>query len=237
VPNRSPTRDHRHTDVDPTPNVVALTEAANQRQDDLRVETNRRIDTEIINLREVGTLRALHAKEMNAAEANRLNSIRTVDIAAVNTAAERSLAAINTLAAQTASNAENLRNALNTTATTIATQWTNTVAGINERLSALERSSYEGKGKQAVVDPQVAELVLEMRSLRESRAGTTGKNEGISVSWGVLLAVATLIAALFAGGVFSRPAPVQAVVPAPIIMVPAPTGTLLPTTPPAAAPR
>lgn len=193
--------------IDPTANVIALTDAANRRQDDLRELNDRllaahvlRLDAAIDNLKEVGELRASHAREMANAESNRLNSIRQVDVLAVSTAADRAQAAIQALAAVTTQNAENLRNALSATAATIAQQTAGTVNAITERLSALEKSSYEGKGKQAVSDPQIAELVIEMKSLRESRSSVSGKSEGISSTWGIVIVVVTMLIGM--GGLF-----------------------------------
>lgn len=182
--------------IDPTANVIALSLAANQRQDDLRELTNRLMDSELRRLEEKAILRAEFAKEIQALESNRLNAIRQVDVLAVSTAADRAQAAIQTLAAQTTANAENLRNALTVTANTIASQTAATVGAITERLSALEKSSYEGKGKQAIADPQLAELVSEMKSLRVSRDTGVGKSEGISASWAFVVAVGTLILGL-----------------------------------------
>ena len=76
--------------VDPTANVIALTEAANKRQDDLRAASDRRTDDlrELNNIRlqanadhlkEMAELRANHALEMSKMESNRLDAIRQVD--------------------------------------------------------------------------------------------------------------------------------------------------------------
>jgi len=129
-------------------------------------------------------------------ESNRLNAIRQVDVLAVNTAADRAAAALATLAVTTAANAENLRNALNTTATTIASQTADTVAAITGRLSALERSMYEGKGKETVSDPVMAALLVEVKNLREMRSSAEGVNRGIGISWGVVVAAVAFVSAL-----------------------------------------
>jgi hypothetical protein len=185
--------------IDPTANVIALNEAAGRRQDDLRNLMNALTEAKLAHLAEIVRLNAEHAREINSMESNRLNSIRQVDVLAVNTAADRAAQAIAALAATTAANAENLRNALNTTAQTIATQTANTVSAITERISALEKSSYEGKGKQAVSDPQMAEMLSELKSLRDSRSTTTGKSEGISAAWVMVITVVSIIAAIVVG--------------------------------------
>lgn len=151
--------------VDPTANVIALTEAANQRQDDLRELSKELFHAEIRVLtaqvdglekrmilrsehaKEIRQTDAEHAKEIRQAETERVNAIRQVDVLAGTTAAARALEAIQTLATQTTSERETLRNLVTTTATTIATQNAQDLARINEAISALQKSSYEGAGK------------------------------------------------------------------------------------------
>lgn len=184
--------------IDPTENVKALSAAANQRQDDIRAENNRRIDSELGHVKFVAELRANHAREIRELESRRLDAIRQVDVAATKTEADRALAAIQTLAVTTQTNAENLRNALTATATTIATQTANTVSQITERIAALEKSSYEGAGKQAVADPMQAQMfekmerVLAVLSLNNGQSAgqknvVTYISVGISILLGLLL--------------------------------------------------
>lgn len=199
--------------VDPTTNVIALNEAANRRQDDLREANSRRIDSELqcvkdvsnlhaAHARELVELRAEHAEKMAVAETSRLNAIRQVDAAFASATAEQSKVAVQTLATAAAVNADNLRGLVTSTAQTLAAQQVSTVAGITERLVALEKSSYEGKGKQSYSDPLMADLVAEMKSLRESRSIGTGKSAGIGLIWGgavsLLGAFAAIAAALYA---------------------------------------
>jgi hypothetical protein len=186
--------------IDPTENVISLTEAANKRQDDLREAQDKYTTAEIRHLQQIGALRAEHAREIREMESRRLDAIRQVDVNAVKTEADRALAAIQTLAATTTVNAETLRNALTATAAAIAKQTSDTVSQITERIAALEKSSYEGSGKARVADPMMAEMVLELKSLRESRSTGAGKSEGISVFWGVLIAAAGLLLTLLSIG-------------------------------------
>ena len=189
--------------VDPTANVIALNEAANQRQDDLRELNNtridaeiRRIDSEIAHVREMATLRAEHAKELSSLESSRVNAIRQVDVLAVSTAADRAQTAINTLANATTVNAENLRNALASTASAIAAQHAATVSGITERIAALEKASYEGRGKQTMVDPMLADLVIEMKKLTATGMTHTGKEQGVGMAAAIGLAILGAIGTL-----------------------------------------
>lgn len=207
--DKPPMRTNGMGGLDPTANVLALSEASNRRQDDLReayqerVEASiARMDAELRHLEATAVLRAEHAKEIGALESNRLNAIRQVDVLAVSTAADRAQAAIQTLAANTSSNAETLRNMVTNTAATMATQLSNTVTAITERIATLEKSSYEGKGKAALSDPMMVELIGEMKSLRKSYAEGVGKSAGISTAWGILLGVVALIATLCTIGSF-----------------------------------
>lgn len=140
--------------IDPTQNVKDLTEQANLRQDDLRKLNNKRINAELAGVAKdiqwmsyVAVLRAEHAKEIRLLESERLDKIRQVDVLAGNTAADRALVAIQTLATSQAAAAETLRSMVTTTATTIAAQTSETVSGLTGRIAALEKSSYEGAGK------------------------------------------------------------------------------------------
>jgi gamma-glutamylcysteine synthetase len=221
--------------VDPTANVIALTEAEAKRQDDLREANeklqkseNTRLEAYVAHAEFIGDLRAKHQKEfadardrhileMRTAEAARLDSIRQVDVTAVKTEADRAQAAIATLAATTSTNAENLRNALNATAATIAKSTSDTFAQVTERLAALEKASYESVGKQRIADPMIAELTAEVKALREVGQQTTGTKTGVSKTLGAIVGaiglfltcimiIQVLITIGFAAYAFTRPA-------------------------------
>lgn len=197
------------TVLDPTRNVIALTEAAIQRQDDLRAAFEVRVETQLAHLKEMAELRADHSKQMRESEADRLDKVRQVDVLAGTTATSSAERAIQALAAVTASNAETLRNALTTTAALIAKQGADAAAAlatstdsmmkdINTRIADLQKASYLGVGKAAVTDPQMAELVTQIRSLVETRATSTGKGEGLSLAWAIIIGAVTIIGGLWA---------------------------------------
>jgi hypothetical protein len=181
-----------------------LQEAGAKRQDDLRGLNDRRIDAEIRvlaaqldGLEKRMVLRAEHAKEIRLLESDRLEKIRQVDVLAGNTAADRALVAIQTLATTQAAAAETLRSMVTTTATTIAAQNAETVSQMTQRIAQLEKSSYEGAGKQAVADPMMAELVAEMKAMRTTVTSDAGQTEGANNLWkliagGILLLLAVL---------------------------------------------
>lgn len=195
-----PQRDGLGNPIDPTANVIALTRAANQRQDDLRKETNRRYDAEILHLREMiffrselANLRAQHQSELRAAESARLDAIRQIDREEGNKAATASQTAIATLAATASTTAETLRTQVATTALAQQNSFATSNAEIQKRLSALELAGSEGRGKQAVADPIFSELVQEMKSLRQSRSQVTGKSEGINFIGALIVGIVVVL--------------------------------------------
>jgi hypothetical protein len=195
---------------------------------------NARIDAELRNAEQTAELRAQHQMALDTLEAKRLDAVRSVDQLAVKTEADRSAAAITALANAAAVTAETLRSAVNTSATNLATQSDRNQTAMSERIAALEKSSYTGQGKQAVVDPQVTEMLVEMRALRVSQSVGAGKSEGLDASWKLLIGAVGVIATLSALGVFERR---DVTPPAQVIYSTAPPGTLLPSTPPQAVPR
>ena len=175
--------------IDPTENVIALTEAANKRQDDLRILTKELNDTKIAHQKEIsdireghqdtlGGIRERHQEALNKAESARLDSIRQVDREDVNKTAAQALTAIATLASTTTTTAETLRTQVATTAQAQANALANTMGEVNKRLSALELSSSEGRGKQTVVDPMQAEMAAKMERVLNAIATGGGQSAG-----------------------------------------------------------
>jgi hypothetical protein len=169
--NRSPV-------IDPTANVVALVHAGAQSAAELRTETNRRIDAELAHVKEMAGLRAAHQKDQDVAESARIDKIRQVDVQAAAATASQILTAVQTLAANSA-----------TQSTAIASQHAGTVSELNNRIAALERSSYVGLGKEKIADPQLERLSESVNRLLAFQSGSGGQVQGIAKSWGVMLAV------------------------------------------------
>ncbi len=208
--------------VDPTENVKALSEAANKRQDDLRdalvVLNKSRIDSlaEAIrvseqNIRDINLLRDTHHREIRVAEQERLETIREIDVSH-----------LSNLSVTVTSGFESLRNALASTAARIEAANTERANAISDRVTQLERTSYEGKGKEAVADPMMNTLLSEVKQLNQ-------KSAGISMTWALVIGAAAIIASV--SGIFtSFRAPVTPT-PQPqpqVYYVPAAPGTLIP---------
>jgi len=215
--------------VDPTKNVLDLVEAAVMRIDDmaalrsqLQDEQIKRMEREWVHLEAMAALRELHAKEMRDSEAKRLDAIRENDRTTIATTAAAAATQITALATSGAVTAETLRN--NTE---------RTVSPILDRLTSIETTVNRGIGRSAVADPQLSELMIEMRKLSTSRDVGAGKSEGFDKSWAIVLAVVALLWGFYTFA--NRPQPA---LPTPqVIYSVAPPGTLLPTTPPAQVPR
>jgi len=104
--------------IDPTENVKALTEAEARRQDDLRKASDKYNEAEIRHSKELNALRSIYEEKLNIAEAKRIDAIRAVDVNAVAIASKEASAAASVLA-----------------------------DSLNKRISAVEKSQYEGQGK------------------------------------------------------------------------------------------
>lgn len=202
---------------DPSENVEALSLASNKRQDDLRDANNKLVDCRFDCLKEMMELHVCHLKEMNRAEsrrvdeqaqlrsdyairlsdaeAKRIDAIRAVDVNAVSVDRAKASDQATVLAGQVSSTAEALRNLVATTANTIAQSNQAANAALSTRITTLEQAQYKGEGKGL----------------------------GIGASWGVFLAVATLIVAGVIGFISLTRGAVVA--PAPqVIYVPSPAG-------------
>lgn len=206
--------------VDPTVNVLGLVAAAVERLDDLRILSMELANVRVHHQKEISDIRdncnkelseirerhavvirettERHTTDQRRAEAQRLDSIRQVDREDVNKTAAAAQTAIAALANNTTTLAETLRNQVQSVANAAEIRRTADNQEIIKRLSALELSYSEGRGKQAVVDPQVTEMIVEMRALRTVQAAGIGKTEGVDRVWvmiaGVIAALASAVA-------------------------------------------
>jgi len=197
--------------IDPTANVQALSEASNKRQDDLREAERRLTSAEQIHTREIAAVRQVHQNEMAAireqhnremreSESARVDANRATDLAAVGTAAAQALAAIQALAATATTTADTLRNTVAATALTAENRQVAFATDQNKRLSALELSMSEGKGKQGVADPQMDRLQVLVETLARNQATGTGKSEGISLIGAIVMGGVALVSGLLGIG-------------------------------------
>jgi hypothetical protein len=124
--------------IDPTENVLQLVEAANRRQDDLRAAESRHI-AEMVRQLEARIERDWQrARELRDAEKERIDAIRAVDVAAVQTATAAADARAATLAAQVSMSAEAVR--INLAAA---------LDPLQKDIADLRRAQYEAQGVKA----------------------------------------------------------------------------------------
>lgn len=150
------------------------------------------IRVELRSIREVVSLNAEHGKEIRKLETARLDAIRRVDIANQSVTAERSHAAILALERTTLASAETLRGVVENSAKQLAAQTASAMQTVDQRIAALEKASYEGKGKESQTDPALARLTEAVESLTSSRATIAGAKGGILAGREWILAIVGL---------------------------------------------
>lgn len=163
---------------------------------ELREAAVQRLDAE-------NKIRDAAAERLLIAEAKRIDAIRAVDVNAVAVANQRTSEQATALQTQTTASAEVLRNQVARSAedlralvqTTATTQLANQqqqfnavisqIQAVSARVTTLEQSGAEGKGRQAPPDPVIATLLAEVRALRDAKSTTTGVDTGRSdvVGW------------------------------------------------------
>lgn len=201
---------------DPTKNVLDKVSSEVKRIDDLRAAEAIRIDqlmrAESRRVDEQASLRAEFATELRLwenklreAESKRIDAIRAVDVAAVGVASERATQQATVLATQVTASADALRALVATTATTFQAQLNLSTNQQNERIAALEKASYETRGKSQVMDPATAaalsELAIGMKKIQDSQSATIGAGAGTHETWAFVVAGAGLLVAVVAVGV------------------------------------
>ena len=218
--------------VDPTKNVLDLVEAESRRQDDLRSKDKEISDikhthSEIIDkLRAehnatVGQLREGFQEKISHAESGRLDSIRQVDREEVAKTAVTANTAILALAKQTTDLQTTLQKQTADIAIAVEQRQSAYSSETNKRLSALELSSSEGKGKQQVSDPAMERMAAVVERIERQQQVGTGKSEGLSQGWAILGGAILLALAIY-GGLFKTAAPPSAAVAPQVIYVPVP---------------
>jgi hypothetical protein len=186
-------------------------------------------------LGERAALTASYEDKLTRAEAGRIDAIRAVDVNAVSVASQRAGDQATALASQVASQAEVVRNQVATSAEALRALVATTASAalanqqqqftaLSTRITTLEQAGAEGKGKQSFSDPAFTELLSEVRNLKESGRQTAGVQQGVGLSWQVIVGIIGLSGGLFVAYQASTHAPVSPQV----IYAPAPTVSALP---------
>lgn len=201
--------------VDPTANVIALAGANERRSDDLREAEARRVDQmfraelrRIDDLRsaeshrvdEILKIRAEYDERLASAEKLRIDAIRAVDVNAVAVASQRAADQAQVLANQVVQSAEALRTLVASTASTVAGSQQQLSSTLSARITSLEQSQYEGKGKSTVTDPALKELTEQVAALVKLQASGVGKTEGGTAMWGYVVGAIGVISMLVSVG-------------------------------------
>lgn len=124
-----------------------------------------------------------YAKQMADAETKRIDTLRAVDVAAVNTANERAIGQASVLANQVASSAETLRTLVASTANTIAKQFENTTGMLTERIAQLEQARYKdmgASGTPSVVSQRLTDLDTKISKKLTDLDSAISENKGRS---------------------------------------------------------
>jgi hypothetical protein len=136
--------------VDPTRNVIAILEAAVQRQDDLR-------EKDFAHLKEMATLRFQYEELLRTKETERIDAIRAVDVGAVNRAAEVAATQASALANQLIATAEASRVQVAAAASAAVTSLAAALEPIQKDIRDLRDAQSRGQGgKEQVVETRTA---------------------------------------------------------------------------------
>jgi hypothetical protein len=232
---------------DPTANVIALNEASVKRVDDLMAAESRRVadvlalteklnEERAVHLQDVAELREKHridrdalvsdySAQLKRAEAGRIDSIRQVDREEVAKTAAANQLATAALDATTKQLAATLQQQVGTVAQAAEARQSTFATEVNKRLSALELSSSEGKGRQIVADPALAEAMSDMKRLLTLQATGSGKAAGVSGVWLAVVGAVGFLATLLSMGALiysltSTPTRVEGTTPTPVVTAP-----------------
>lgn len=198
--------------ADPTDNVKDLLAAAMDSMAALRSADKEETDVRIGHIREMAELRAEHVERLRASDLGSWDKTRDVDVKAAASSAAQLATAVSALQAVTDRNNEALRNQVANTATTMAKQTSeaavatqlasdNLFRRMDERMAIVERNIATGIGRQSVVDPQMSDFVKDMKAVLLTQSTEGGKGQGISMAWGILIAVVVAGLSLVSVGV------------------------------------
>lgn len=151
---------------DPSANVLQLVGNATQYLEKLH-EMGQKYNDDKLQL-------AVEAsRRERAAESERINALRKVDVDAVSVANDRAITQAQLLNAQMLDNAEVLRKSVEATASTIAIQFDKMTTQQNDRIAALERINSENMGKASSA-PDMQELVSQLIAAQNIAKGRSG---------------------------------------------------------------
>lgn len=170
---------------DPSANVILLVGNATKYLEELHKQS------EIYYNQKLALAVEAFRREQEA-EAERINSLRAVDVAAVGIANERAVKQAEVLATQVSTSAEALRILVAQTAQTIAQQLQSVTGQLIERIAALEKVQYETQGKSSAPTA----MMMRLDTLEQLEATHAGASRGSRDMWGWVSAGILLIIAI-----------------------------------------
>lgn len=196
--------------VDPTKNVEALVKALEEKTKELREADLRLIQAKLDATKEIGDLKSRHSSdlinslakeislradlggELTKKETDRVNAVRLVDVQAVQVATERQTQAATALASQVVQSAEVLRNQQARVQEEARISLAASNAELTKRISELERSLSEGRGKQQFQDPATIEMKAKLDLISLQQSNKIGSDKGQSDAMFYVLAALAL---------------------------------------------
>jgi hypothetical protein len=199
--------------IDPTDNVLSLVDKEVTRLNDIsnlreRYEDKLRISDEKIRnaesrrIDEVGKLREAYTEKLAVAESKRNDANRAFDLGNVAIASERATQQAAVLAGQLQGTAETLRTITAASDMRNAQQLQGLEIKLNERIVQLEKTSNYGTGKQAVSEPRMEDLIIEVKKLQVTGLRHAGEGEGKDSAWKNVAVIVSLLIGL-AGVIFA----------------------------------
>lgn len=179
--------------IDPSLNTKELIAAALVGLEKQRVSEEKINDAKNAHLKEIGDLRSAHAKErdeMRSDHQAEISKLREGYQEKIQIAANT---AITTLAKQTTDLSTTLAKQVSDTATAAETRSSSQYNDTNKRVSALELSSSEGRGAQAISEPQRDKLAEVVERLERNQAAGGGRSEGMEKFYGWIIGGVALL--------------------------------------------
>lgn len=182
---------------DPTVNVREMFADAVARLDDMRNAEVRRIndlaEAETRRVNEQMALRDKYEDKLALAESKRIDAIRAVDEQSRTVDREKAATQATLLATAVTTTAETLRALVAQKADDQARNLDQRIGPIVDKLTSLEQAQFTGVGERRVTDPALAEMMADVRALRMSRVGDTGKTEGATDLWKIIASVVGVV--------------------------------------------
>lgn len=154
-----------------------LQKAETKRMDEVGVLQKIRTEEGLKHISEMDKLRHEHTADLADKDAINLEKIRQIDVLARDEKAAAGERATQALAVKSTEDADNIRKQVDSTATSIATSTGLQFDRMNNRITTLEQSKSLAEGRGMIADPQISELIQEVRKLSLAASQNVGKSD------------------------------------------------------------